>query len=449
MRARTRSSLLPHSPRLRLLGFASAIAIAMPLAAQDNPRTFSLPEPTPTPTPAPQGPVDIRNGVVIGPRTIPAEPPASEPASSVATQPAPSPTPSPAPTPSTGNTAVSNPVVQPTQPASQPPRSAPTPTPSRTEVAPTSAETGDAPGDDTQPDQTNEPSVQPGFSEDGFYSDNDNGEASAPDMSNEASPVAGAPDTGTSHAISDWLGYIAAGLALLASLIAIAWWIMRRRKKEQQAPKLLPPPTLTAGVRQSIAEASKGAGAFAPSEHSDKPAKFAAKEPTPVPLRAEHQALASKIDLQLEVTSGSRSLRLFMLTYRISIANRSDRALRDLSIESQLVCARRSETNQDGRPLELVERIGPHQSRVVTGEAQLPLSDVTPIRQGQTPLFIPLLKLSLSQSGGPTQHYRFVIGSPSTTGSTRLHPIPLDTPPGSIPNLRAQEIKEAISRQPA
>jgi Meckel syndrome type 1 protein len=146
----------------------------------------------------------------------------------------------------------------------------------------------------------------------------------------------------------------------------------------------------------------------------------------------------ASLNLTLEVTGATRSVMMFTLEYRLTIANRTARAANDLALGVALACARRGRENGVSPTVARVERIGPHQSRSVTGKAQLPLSAIAPLRQGQLPLFIPLAHVSIAGEGQTALTRSFVIGTPSTAG--RVHPIPLDTPPGAIPGLTAQVV---------
>jgi Meckel syndrome type 1 protein len=74
----------------------------------------------------------------------------------------------------------------------------------------------------------------------------------------------------------------------------------------------------------------------------------------------------------------------------------------------------------------------------MTGTVQLPLSAIAPLRQGSSPLFIPLAHVTLEGEGLRAMTKSFVIGTPSSAG--RVHPIPLDQPPGAIAGLAAQPI---------
>lgn len=164
-------------------------------------------------------------------------------------------------------------------------------------------------------------------------------------------------------------------------------------------------------------------------------AEHAAGSPAGDPTASE----PPRLDLTLEITGATRSLMMFTLEYRLVIANRSARAVNDVRVAAQLACARASGGAQPSagtaQDLADVERVGPHQARSVSGTVQIPLSAITPLRQGQTPLFIPLVHVTLDAEGLPPLVQRFVIGTPSTLGGTpsgtsgRLYPISLGTPP--------------------
>lgn len=153
--------------------------------------------------------------------------------------------------------------------------------------------------------------------------------------------------------------------------------------------------------------------------------------------------------LRLDIASATRSMMMITVDYRLTLANRGDRALRDLAVSAKLVCARRNAAmpaDSGDQPLQLVERIGPHQSRTIKGTVQLPIAEISPLRQGDTPLLVPLIEMKIEASGQPAKTHKFVLGLPSATNSARLHPIPLNTAPGGIPGMRANEVKDAAVR---
>ena len=372
----------------------AAVIAAMPLSsasAQNSPNSFQLPEPTPTPTPAPQGPVDVRDGVPIGPRSIPTNRPTTRPTVTPTPTPASrAPAPSaPSPTTSAPQTGQSGGVAAPSSASRS----------TSSDAAPTNAQqTGnietDLSGQTPALPDASTPAAGP--------------VATAPNIDTNT-PVA-APSTGTESQTVDYWPWLAALLGLL--LTGLGFWLWRNRSANRVTKLAAPSQPRPAPSIDAISDA--------------------AQEPP-------------RIDLGLEIVVATRSFMQFSLEYRVTLANRSDRAVRDLNVSAQLVSAQRGAPNAPpiagGQPLETIERIGPHQSRAVAGRMQIPLAEVGAILQGQKPLFIPLLHVTIEGAGQPALTRSFVVGTPSEASGGRLHPIPLDTPPGSLQGLKAREIR--------
>ncbi len=382
-------------PARFVLAASAALALAVPLAAQQNPGTFSLPPPRPAPTPAPAGPNDELAGVPIPPRAVPR------------TAPTPRPTATPTPLP----TAAPRP-----QPTTAP--SAALPAPVRTAPAPSGERLGTvlAPAP-TVPAPTTAPAPLPTASGDPLALP-----PSIPGTLRKASPVAASPPAANSDAIvappawelpawelPAWELIAAGGVGALAVLGAglLVW---RRRK-----PKVL----RLASPLAAGAAAARG---------------------------AERAPDLSDLHLSLDITTATRSLMMFTVGYRLNIANRSGRAVCDMRIAVQLVCARASANPPRAnvpcvgaaQTLSDAPRIGPHQARTITGEVQLALSAIQPLRQGTTALFVPLIHVTIEGDGQPALTRTFVIGTPSSSG--RVHPIQLNHPPGGIAGLVAQAV---------
>lgn len=229
--------------------------------------------------------------------------------------------------------------------------------------------------------------------------------------------VPAAPATSPSVAVgeplfdlAEWWPLVASALAAIAVLGAFAIWPRRRKPK---VARLAPP----VDARDTAA----------PTSSDDAP----------------------RLDLTLEIIAATRSVMMFTVQYRLNIANRSDRAVTDLAATAQLACARASAgaapSAAAGQSAAGIARVGPQQARSITGEVQMPLSAIQPLRQGMTPLFVPLVHITLEGEGLPAINRSFVIGPPSGSGAGRLHPIPLDQSPGKIAGLVAQ----AVSLPPA
>ncbi len=448
-----------------------------------NPRTIPQTRPTPTPT-ATQAPV-------AAPTPAPTRAPATTPA------PTPTPTPTPVPTsaPASRSAAPQTRDVAPTPRSSAPSQSSSVPARRQTQTAPepqrplpSGAASGPVtgPGFDTDliPDSNDGP-----IGPDGWYDVSpDGGTGSAAQSSanrGNAAPI-GTNDRGA-NASAPIRNSVYIGLALMALLsAALAWLFWRRRKQDRVEPEA-DGPSLAFGVHRVIAEtvpsvSEKAAERDAAAVRKTAAAPTPVPAPTPAPAPTPEQAPApvtppatpqpappasapsapiipaaspstapdrdpARIDLGIEIVGGTRSLMMFSLDFRLDIANRSDFAVRALNITAQLACAQSGGAGiapaNPGQPISQIERIGPQQSQRVSGQLQLPLSAVKPLQQGSKPLFIPMLHITVQGDGFAPIHRSFVVGAPSASSQTRVHPLPLDGPPGGLPSLRAQLIKQA------
>ncbi len=152
-----------------------------------------------------------------------------------------------------------------------------------------------------------------------------------------------------------------------------------------------------------------------------------------------------RLDMQFDILGATRSMMMFTLEYRLEIANRSDRALRDVGIAARITSPGRKGQllPTQGAACEslAIERIGPQQSRSMTGSLRLPLAELVPLRQGYAPLLIPLVDITLDIAGVQGLRRVLVIGHPSPSGLGRIQPIRLDGDLGSIPGLQAQPVE--------
>lgn len=254
--------------------------------------------------------------------------------------------------------------------------------------------------------------------------------------------------------------YVGLGvMALLALMLAGLYW---RRRRIEAAESATDGPSLAYGVHRIIRERDS-----APDDSGETPSEHEAEEHQPEPSRPEPEPVPAaavtakssdasttgpnlseppRIDLALEITGATRSVMMFTINFRLEISNRSDGAVRDLSVAAQLASAQRGASNAPpiagGQPIGEIDRLGPQQSRRVPGTLQVPIADINLIQQGTKPLFIPLLHFTLEGAGLPAMNRTFVVGTPSETSQTRVHPLTLDGPPGGLPMLRAQMIKQ-------
>lgn len=403
----------------------------MPIAPRVIPQNRPTPAPTPTPAPQPTSAEPTPTPTpALGQTRTQAQPPSSS--QSPAANSAPPAARTPAPT-ATSRTPERQPAAAPTSP----PEAQPDPETLVEELPELPNDTGPAAPDEEW------------YSVDNIGAESSDG-ATATTDSSSAGPSEGATDFGgIGLSQSQIWAAIAAVLALLAGL---AFWQWRKRRIADD-PLELPAPTLTAGVRRSIAATHGSPNTQVPPEPLDLTNQVP-DEPVsaPPPPTAPAAAVPSpepeepwNLDVTLEVVSASRSVMMFSLEYRVNLANRSDRAVRDITIASQLVCAQRGMPNAaptaGSHPLGGINRIGPQQSSAITGQTQMPLTEVHAIQQGGKPLFVPLLYIRVESAGQETLTRRFIVGNPSSTSQGRLHPIRLDTPPGGLPDLQVREVK--------
>lgn len=353
-----------------------ALALATPALAQQQGSLsdFQLqPAPTPTATPQVQGPVDTEGAVPVGPRVIPAAPPSPVPT----TQPAPAATATPS-------------VVLPENPS---PPVAASPRPGTPEEAPSPRVAPPTPAArmTTAPDAPIQPEVEPLPTP----------QEAAPQQS-PVPPVATATPAATGEeggaGVWPWilLGLLAAGAA--------AFFLLRRAKDAKAPTPTIAPPIVKPKVAPGGAKISP-----------DGPA----------------------LTINAEAVRISRSVMNVTLSYRLSITNNTDGELRDIRIGGDLVSAHGSlpveqqlaDLGTQLQPVQTVERIGPGETIPLAGDIRLPLKQVRPLRQGKSPLLVPLLRLRAESDGVDSVVHTYVVGlKPPQTGA-RLQPFRLDETP--------------------
>lgn len=167
--------------------------------------------------------------------------------------------------------------------------------------------------------------------------------------------------------------------------------------------------------------------------------------PAPAPLTIPEPAFAAvptpSITVAFEPSRLSATLVNTALDYRVTLTNTGSAAAESLVIAADMIGA------QSGLPAEaqvatallsLPERhrvaaLAAGESVTLSGSIRLPLADITPIRQGEARLFVPLVRLRLSagnDADAPVpQLYTWVIGGSADTPEARLRPFRLDLGP--------------------
>ena len=371
---------------IRLPLLALVAALPAPLMAQSA-QDFSLPPaPAPSATPQVQGPVDTESGVVpIRPRAIRTATPTPTPV--------PTPTPSaaaaaePARTPEARATSTTGPAARPAPSVAASPR--PTLVPRAIETAPVVA-----------PPAQEFPPVQP---TDG--SDPISAPPPAPDIAQPLEPAevaTGDTDSGN----WTWLAALAAALAAVA-IGLIAW---RRRSTNAAPPEIERPVVAPRGAAPPI-------------------------------------AVADALTVRLAAEKLTRSAMFATLKYRLTLVNRADSALSDVSVGIDLVSAHSGAPMEEqvATPATILEtrhtlaRIAPRQNVAVEGEVKLPLSAAQVIMQGRHPLLVPLMRVRVDGAGDQALVKTFVVGQGQPDGG-RVQPFRLDEPPRSYAPIAQREL---------
>ncbi|MEE4152704.1 MAG: hypothetical protein V2I27_00945 [Erythrobacter sp.] len=419
------------------------LATPAALAQRSEPQDFTLPEPTRTRSAQPEGPADERAGVAIPPRVIPRKSAAPAPSQAPPERELPAPLPSPRP-PAAQAPAQMPPAGDTARIAPAPPLGSPSPAPAELASPPAGLGEVQPPGSSdflVGEEEWVELDPQSSGADEGFAA---SGTVATAPFAAQSEPALPVPQA--------WLWAL---VALLVGMVAgLVWWTRQgRRSRLTQA--------LEGGLARGVSETIKA--------RPVEPALTFASSPRAAALCKEGVLQQSALDertaleLSLEIVRATRSVMMFTLEYRLMLWNRSERAMRDLELHARLVCAKRAGAKSlmggGDPPLAAIARIGPHQRRTISATMQLPLSDVEAMHQGDTPLFVPLLQIAIERPGTATIARSFVIGSPSRAGTmqagmiqanrARLHPIPLDTPPGGIAGLCANEIRHRPLAEPA
>lgn len=389
---RTRlTKLIAMKPAIALIPSLLAIALINPPAfAQQRVQDFTLPPGgTPTPSPTPEAAGPVDEAAGV------AIPPRT------IREPPPTPTPAPA--------TVQSPTSTPTPTPAQSP--APSPSAAQPIVAPRTAPTNALP---SQPVSTSDLNASDPEPESEVITPSialPTPEPIAPSQTAETPVLAGAPGLPT------WWTWAAGLVALLLAAGAGGWGFARKRAVAGPAP-IEPPIVPSAGNGQANA----------------------------APIRAD------RLKTNIQVDNMMRSVMMLTLKFHVELANRQDRALRDVRVQADLISAKRglpmdqqmASAQSSLAELGQTDRIGPHQMGSLGGQLQLPLNAIEVFRQGQTPLCVPLLRLRIEAEGIEPQFHTFLIGLAALQPGGRLQPLPLSGPPGGYDGVQAKRLDASV-----
>lgn len=347
--------------------------LAAPAAAAPSVREFELP-PGPTATPTASAPQ------VQGP--VDPEAPAATRPRPVEARPS-----TPAATPSPTATETADPVARTVPPptAARPARTGATPRSEPVEVAPTEAPPADQ---TTAPPATFEPT--------------------------EAPPES--PAQGDTTGSWSWLAGVAAGfLILLGALAAGLLWWRRRTPLASKAPQI------------ELLLVTPEDGAAAPII------------PAPPPPLATVEPLQPAPSLRIDATPShlTRSMMAATFTCRVTLENRGETALEDITLGLDLTTAHGSVPTSEqladpARPLPetgRIARIAPGERVELAQDVRLPTAEIRTLRQGEAHLYVPLLRVRAQAGTLPPIARTFIVGTLPDTEARKLQPFRLDEMP--------------------
>ncbi len=156
-----------------------------------------------------------------------------------------------------------------------------------------------------------------------------------------------------------------------------------------------------------------------------------------------------RFTLDMKVETVTRSVMMVMIKLEVTLANRSDRALRDVTIAGDLISASKTQpldqqvASVDTQLNELreIERVGPHQTHCEHITVQMRCADIDVLYQGKVPMFVPLVRLRAECETAEPVARTFFLGMGAQ--GAKLHPIPLDGPPGNYQGITGRAVQAA------
>lgn len=163
--------------------------------------------------------------------------------------------------------------------------------------------------------------------------------------------------------------------------------------------------------------------------------------------------MPSQVKLVFESQRLTMALVNATLTYRLSVTNLSDAAIGPVSIACDIIPAHAS--LGDGKQLlsglegtvpgHQIRSLDPEECISLTGELQLPIAAIRPIRSGDASLFVPLARFCMTVLNGSRPPLIctsvFIIGESPEQPGQRLRPIRLDKGPRTLSRISQRELE--------
>ncbi len=148
----------------------------------------------------------------------------------------------------------------------------------------------------------------------------------------------------------------------------------------------------------------------------------------------------------------SATLTSTSLSYRLTVTNKGSQVLGPVVIAGSMVSAHASLPTEaqlatDGQLLEVLHEIAtlaPGESAVVAGDLRLPLPEITPIKSGESLLFVPLARFR-AEAAETSAIAAFAIGETSAASTGGLLPLRIDMGPRIWNNISRRQIEMAVA----
>ena len=162
--------------------------------------------------------------------------------------------------------------------------------------------------------------------------------------------------------------------------------------------------------------------------------------------------LADPLVLELSARRLSATLMNTVLNYELTVSNTGPDPIRSIIIGGDMIGAHaslpsRAQLELSGNaitPLHTIAVLAPGESVVLKGEFKLPLTAITPIRNGNAALFIPLTRFRLEAFGKSALPFAvsrtFVVGEDQDRPGAALKPFRLDLGPRLYSQIGQREL---------
>lgn len=175
-----------------------------------------------------------------------------------------------------------------------------------------------------------------------------------------------------------------------------------------------------------------------PQPHAPSPEEPDADRELPRPTIGGAPDVSAPLRCTIEATRLSLTLLNVTLSYRITLSNETNRAIRNITVGSDMVTAHASlpvDEQLAGSALRLEPQhrlalLLPDQNAQLSGELRLPIPAIHPLRRGSAVMFVPLLRLRIDGEGMEEMVLQtLVIGQKPAGPGAGLRPFRLDLGP--------------------